>query len=308
MKTTSIADFRELIASDAVKNVILDTDAYNEVDDQFCLAYLMLSPKKVNLLSVNAAPFYNSRSTSAGDGMEKSYQEILKVMKLTDPDAKIPAYRGSAAFLADHHTPVESDAAENIIRTVQTSEEPVVIIAIGALTNVASALLKCPEIAQHAYLIWLGGHAYTEPQRWVEFNLGGDIFASQIVFDSGIPMVQVPCNGVCTEVHTTEPELREFLNGKNELCTYLYENVAKEIRAAKARGKFAPSRIIWDITAAAILLCKNSYELIEVPQPTILNDGKYLHDPLRKHFLYVRRLRRDYIFGDLFRTLTGEQE
>ena len=40
-----------------VKKIILDTDTYNEIDDQFALAYAMLSKDKVDLLSVNAAPF-----------------------------------------------------------------------------------------------------------------------------------------------------------------------------------------------------------------------------------------------------------
>ena len=70
----------ELICSDKKHKIILDTDAYNEVDDQFCIAYCMLAKEKIDLLSINAAPFLNNRSTSAGEGMEKSYNEIFKVM------------------------------------------------------------------------------------------------------------------------------------------------------------------------------------------------------------------------------------
>ena len=66
------------------KKIILDSDAYNEVDDQYAIAYSMLSPDRVEILSINAAPFLNKRSTSAGDGMEKSYQELMKILTLME--------------------------------------------------------------------------------------------------------------------------------------------------------------------------------------------------------------------------------
>ena len=114
-------ELKKELLSDSVKNVILDTDAYNEIDDQYAIAYTMLSKDRVNLLSINAAPFLNSRSTSAGDGMEKSYNEIFRIMKLVDETANIPVYRGSAEFMTDVNVPVESEAADNIINTVMNS-------------------------------------------------------------------------------------------------------------------------------------------------------------------------------------------
>ena len=70
-------DIRAILADikyGGVKKIILDTDTYNEIDDQFALAWAVLSDK-IDLLSVNAAPFLNNRSTSPADGMEKSYNE-----------------------------------------------------------------------------------------------------------------------------------------------------------------------------------------------------------------------------------------
>ena len=61
--------------------MVLDTDTYNEVDDQFALCTSLLSTEKINLQAIYAAPFHNERSTGAGDGMEKSYDEILKVLE-----------------------------------------------------------------------------------------------------------------------------------------------------------------------------------------------------------------------------------
>ena len=164
--TASSFDIPALLRDGRRKKVILDTDTFNEVDDQFALAYAMLSPDRIELLSVNAAPFLNNRSTSPADGMEKSYREIHRIMELTDAKmAKtVPVYRGSERFMGPDRQPVESPACDNIINTVLSSDGgdgPVFIVALGAITNVASAIAKCPEIAGKAVVIWLGGHALT---------------------------------------------------------------------------------------------------------------------------------------------------
>ena len=292
--------FKELLKADKPVNVILDTDAYNEVDDQFCIAYCMRAKEKINLLSINAAPFLNQRSTDAGDGMEKSYHEIFKVMKLVDENASIPVYRGSTAFLPNKKTPVESDAADNIINTVDSMNEPVVVLAIGAITNVASALIKRPDLAQKTAVVWLGGTALHHPHT-KEFNLRQDIAAAQVVFDSGVPLLQVPCAGVCTEFVTSVPELKYHLGGKNALCDYLVDNVAEE-----CAGYPTPvaGRIIWDVTAAAAIICPQFCDTVEIPRPFVTSDCLYAFDSARPHYLYVRHLNRDRIYNDLFEKLT----
>ena len=295
METMTMQSLMELIRSNKPKNIILDTDAFNEADDQFCLAYCMRSPDKIHLLSVNAAPFLNSKSNSAADGMEKSYCEILQVMKMTDPNANYPVYRGSTTFLKNKTLPIESEAADNIINTVMNSSKPVIIVAIGAITNVASALIKCPALAERAAVIWLGGHALHYPNSH-EFNMRQDVLGSQVLFDSGIPLIQVPCGGVCTEFVTTLPELEYYIDGKSELCSYLVENVRKEAR-------YASSRIIWDVTAAAVLTVPSAFEIVQIPRPLITAESNYAFDSARPHYGYVRRLKRDVIYGDLFRKL-----
>ena len=65
---------------------VLDTDTYNEVDDQFALAYALLAKEALTLEAVYAAPFTNDRSSGPGDGMERSYEEILRVLaRLGEP-------------------------------------------------------------------------------------------------------------------------------------------------------------------------------------------------------------------------------
>ena len=63
-------------------DVVLDTDTYNELDDQFALSYMMKNSDKLNVKALYAAPFLNDKSVSPKDGMEKSYDEILKLLTL----------------------------------------------------------------------------------------------------------------------------------------------------------------------------------------------------------------------------------
>jgi len=61
-------------------DIILDTDAYNEIDDQFAISYMVKQPEKFRVKGICAAPFLNQKSVSPADGMEKSYDEILKLL------------------------------------------------------------------------------------------------------------------------------------------------------------------------------------------------------------------------------------
>ena len=291
----------EQIKSGKPKKIILDTDAYNEIDDQFAIAYAMRCPETVEILSINAAPFLNSRSTDAGDGMEKSYREIFNIMHLTDSTANIPVYRGSTAFLTDKKTPVESEAADNIINTVLAAEETVYVVAIGAITNVASAIIKCPEICSKMVVIWLGGHALHWPNTR-EFNLKQDVAAAQVVFDSKVPLAVSPCNGVCNFLATSVPELQYYLGGKNELCDYLVKIVA-----AYTKKPYAWSKVIWDVSAIALLAIPGALDTVILPTPILTNDCYYANDTARHPFVYVRNLNRDAIFAHLFKKLAGEE-
>jgi inosine-uridine nucleoside N-ribohydrolase len=62
--------------------VILDTDTYNECDDQFALSYLIKSQDKFNIEAITVAPYsHNTRNVSVPEGQELSYKEILKICK-----------------------------------------------------------------------------------------------------------------------------------------------------------------------------------------------------------------------------------
>ena len=283
-------------------DIVLDTDAYNEIDDQYAIAYAVAA-EKLNLKALYAAPFDNPLSTGPADGMEKSYQEILKLLDLMGRE--VPVYRGSDAFMTDEKTPVDSPAVNDLVeRAMQyTWEKPLYVVAIGAITNIASALLVKPEIADRIVVIWLGGHTLEWPHN-NEFNLRQDVAAARVVYHSGAPLVLLPCLGVVHAFSTTEPELNYWLRGKSALCDYLIDHT---IEAANeyAKGKVW-SRPIWDVTAIGWLLNEGDRfmmdKLVHTPIPEY--DHHYAMDVRRPLCRMVYYIKRDALMGDLFAHLT----
>ena len=58
--------------------MVLDTDAYNEIDDQFAISYLLKSKEKLNTKAIYAAPFLNNKVSSPAEGMKKVMMKIKK--------------------------------------------------------------------------------------------------------------------------------------------------------------------------------------------------------------------------------------
>ena len=56
-----------------MKDVILDTDLYNEIDDQFALAYILKSKDKIKLNAVTLAPF-TKENFDPNSSIDKSYE------------------------------------------------------------------------------------------------------------------------------------------------------------------------------------------------------------------------------------------
>jgi len=284
-------------------DVVLDTDAYNEIDDQFAIAYLLKSGDRLQTKAIYAAPFFNGRSESPKDGMERSYDEIQKLLGLMKED--YPVYRGSKNYLSDEKTPVISEAAKDLAKRANaySPENPLYVIAIGAITNVASAILLNPAVTENTVVVWLGGHAL-HMSHTKEFNMYQDVAAARVVALSGVPFVQLPCAGVVGAFTVSKPELLYWLKGRNDLAEYLAQNT---IDAADSYAEGKPwTRCIWDVTAVAWLLNDNDRfmhsRLIHTPIPTY--DNLYADNPDGHLMQYVYYINRDALMEDLFLKLT----
>ena len=63
-------------------DVVLDTDTWNEADDQYALSYLLKNSDVLSTKAVYAAPFLNKKVETPKEGMEKSYGEIMRILDL----------------------------------------------------------------------------------------------------------------------------------------------------------------------------------------------------------------------------------
>lgn len=289
-------------------DAVLDTDTYNEIDDQYALAYMLQSDEKICVKAIYAAPFTNCKSDGPGDGMEKSYAEILHVLELMGrEDMKESVYKGSTDFLADEKTPVVSDAAMHLARCAMdyTEENPLYVVSIAAITNVASAILINPEIIDRIVVVWLGGHALDWPNN-KEYNLYQDIAAARIIFGCGAALVQLPCMGVVSAFTVSGPELEAHLRGKNKLCDYLVDFTTQEAKACG--GGIAWSRPIWDVTAVGWLLGTGLMNDRIEYAPTPEYDDRYSYRKNGHFYKYVYYINRDMLLEDLIRKLTKKCE
>ncbi len=290
--------FLEDLKSDRVKKVILDTDAYNEIDDQFAIAYLYYS-KKVDLVAVCAEHYMHDRCNSMETGMNRSYDEIVKVLSLCDPHYKTETYRGSTTSIDASGAAVESDAADAIIRIARESNETVYVTAIGALTNVASALLKAPDIIDKICVVFVGCRPLSIGCP-VEYNVEQDYKAAQAVFESGVPLIIVPDANV-TQKLRSPIDCTALLKGANPVCDYLYD-ISYDAYCAVGRPEWW-ARTIWDLGAPAMFETPECATVQFMPRPILTEERTYAFDDSLPEMIMVTDLDRDPIFERAWKVL-----
>lgn len=276
---------------------VLDTDTYNETDDQFALAHALLSPEQIDLRAVYAAPFLNGRSESPGDGMEKSYGEILKILRLCRRSDAQFAFRGSSEFIPAIDRPLVSPAAEDLVRkALEPRDKPLYVLTIGAPTNVASAILMEPEIIRHIVVVWLGGSGLD----WFNadgFNLCQDMIATRTLLDSGVPLVHLAMWPVTSHLVTTVAEVEENLRGRNELANYLADTFQEYVG-----DRTGAAKELWDVAATAYVINPEWVPTVLTPSPLVSDTRprRWGTDPGRHLIRNAKYCNRKAIFPDMF--------
>ena len=282
-------------------DIVIDSDTATEIDDPFAIAYALLSPERLNVKAIYAAPFaMNARAQDPKKGMLLSYKEIRHILTLMNgncsPDVKV--CRGSEQYMTEKKQPVVSEAAEDLISRAKeyTADRPLYIAALGAGTNIASAILSCPEITEKIVIVWLAGDDFDESPN--VYNIYQDRFSAQVIFDSGVPLVHIPCNYVASHLITCIPELEQYIGGKNQLCDYLLDSVREY-----GKGRDIWGKQIWDVAVIAYLLSEQFFEC-EITAAPIITDNLLWGRDYRRHLMKnVKKLNRDKIFQDLFAKL-----
>ena len=283
--------------------MVLDTDTYNEIDDQFALVYSLISPE-LDVRAVYAAPFKNSRSKGPKDGMEKSYEEILRILNKLDKSPDGFAFKGSSSYLTDIKNPEKSPAALDLVSRASksSSKDPLYVVAVGAITNVSNAILIDPTIIDKIVVVWLGGNGHHWPHQR-EFNFMQDLNASRIIFDCGVPFVQLACTPVVTHFATTVPEMERYVGGRGPIGDYLLK-----IFTDYRKDHFGWSKVLWDMTAVAWIIDDRWLPSDLVHSPIVTDNYTLSFDESRHLIRTVKFVNRDPIFRDFFTKLQKQAE
>ncbi|MEW6600321.1 MAG: nucleoside hydrolase [Nitrospirota bacterium] len=268
--------------------IIIDTDAKNEIDDQYAITYAVLS-KELDVLGFTASHYAKNRS------MEKSYDEIIHVLKLLGKEKRYPVFRGAETALRDKKTPADSPAAMFMIEEAQKiTEGPLWIVSIGAITNLASAYLIHPGIKDRVKLIWLAGKRW--PRGGFTFNDKNDILAAQIIFGSDIDFTLVP---VCRPASKLKIYCRDKarIKGKGAIGDYLWRLFIMR--------RFGFPKPVYDVAAVAAVKSRDLYTAETAPRPAFLDNGKYDHSMTVGEIKVVTGINVEKIRADFFALLDG---
>ncbi len=253
------------------RRVIVNTDAKNEADDQFAIVHAVLSPT-LDVRGLIAAHFGNHRSDRS---MAESRAELDLLLRLMGRTGEIKAVNGAATAIPDEQTPRDSAGARLIIEESKLDGR-LFVAFLGPLTDMASAILLDPAIVERdVVVIWIGGVGYggVESYPGVEFNLGNDIAAANVVFDSGITVWQVPST-VYSQVSVGYAELEEKIGGTSDLADYLIRQMVEW--NATYHPEPIESRSLGDSPAISLMLYPRGGQFRIVPAPRFGREGHYL--------------------------------
>ena len=279
--------------------MVLDTDTFNEIDDQFALVHALLSPETMEVEAIYAAPFANSRAATPGEGMELSHDEIGRLLERMGRSPEDLVHRGVTEYVGAGKEARAAPAVDDLIARARASapSDPLYVVAIAAISNVASALLVAPDIAERIVVVWLGGHALGWPHAR-EFNLRQDVGGAQVLLDCGVPLILVPCEGVTTHLTSTAPEIREHVAPHGAIGAFLAERFLDY-----ADDHLGWSKEIWDLAPIGWLLDPGWTPTVVRSTPILTDSVTWSVDDARHPMGYVRHVRRDPILRDLFRKL-----
>ena len=286
-------------------DMVLDTDTYNEIDDQYAIAFMLASQDRLRIRGIFSAPFSNHHAVTPREGMERSYEEIVHVLALTGREELAGrVFRGAPAFLPDEQTPVDSPAARELVRLAMehSEEDPLYVACIAAPTNIASAILLEPGIVDRIVVVWSGGVGLGWPDCQC-FNGGQSVAASRVLLESGVPLVLAPGRSVSDRLLVTGPELEHWLRGKNRFCDYIIDRTIRE--AEQCFGGKIWSRPLTDVVPVSWILGGDFLLDRFAFRPTIEYDNYYSFDPRRPMMRYVYYIKRDQLIADLFEKLSS---
>lgn len=314
--------------ADGPVDVVIDTDAGNEIDDQFALVWAFLRPDRLRIEAVTACPFsYDAASQLAGpgtaeldkrayaermeggpaahfpqlgpaEGVQRARHEIVRVLDLLGEPVGDRVPLGADRYLPDRDTPVASEAADVLIDLARRDRaRPLQVLAIGCATNVASALLLAPDIAERIVVSWTSAYPTFWPYPNASYNLAQDLHAARVLFDSGVPLVYLPGYYVGEELRVTLPEIDANLAGAGPIgadLARLYRDWGNEARRPGS------SKVLWDLINVAWVVEPAWLATNLVASPMLGDDLRWRPGADRHLLREATDIDRDAVLSDLY--------
>lgn len=267
--------------------VLIDTDAACEADDPFAIAHGLMTPRFI-VKGILAEQFHQPGS------VKKSYEAIQHLLKLMDRQ-EIPVLMGTDPLTSETDAPA-CDAADFIIQEALLEDpHPLFVLCQGALSNVAAALNKCPEIAGRFTCIWIGGGFY--PGGGWEFNSANDYHAANAVFSSQLEVWQVPME-TYTRMQLGYAELECKVRPCGQVGRYLFDQMIQ--LGLEAQWVAGESWSIGDQPAIGLALNPGCGHYRTQPAPRFHMDGTYLDCPENRPIRIYTEIDQRYILEDFF--------
>lgn len=225
------------------KKIILDADTGNEVDDLYAIVRALVEPAW-DITALNAAQWQSSQ-WAVDQTMEESHrlnQVLVSYLKMSD---EVPTLRGGVRRMNDWGDKAQhSAAAYEIIKQAHSLPEgdKQMVVVLGALTNVASALYIDPDIESKIVVYWLGLSYDFEKNssKRIDFNAVMDPQATEFMLSSLVEMHIIPHTVSAVMKFDYEETVRHF-KGVHPLTDFLVDRWYDHLDG----GRY--SRTIWDL-------------------------------------------------------------
>ncbi|MCH7669822.1 MAG: nucleoside hydrolase [Acidobacteria bacterium] len=242
------------------------------------------------------------------EGMERSFQEIVRIFDLVGVESDGRVFQGSPGYLPGPNRPVDSAAARRLIElALAGSDDPLYVVAIGCVTNVASAIMLEPAILDRIVVLWTAGYpTFSSRSNGDSLNLVQDVAAARYLFECGVPLVYLPGYYVGAQLRVSLPEIERWVRGRGRSGDYLHHLYTNNpLHAQRAiPDHFGRSWVMWDMINIAWLIEPSWVPTDLVPTPTL--DGELHWTPQTgepHHMREAHDVDRDAIFRDFFEKL-----
>jgi len=264
-------------------SVIFDTDANNELDDQHALAYLFSNQEYFDIKAVTV------NATRNGGNIQGHYDEAERIMNLFNIGQTIPLLKGADKSFLEIRDDLENatfdgfKAVDFIISEAKKhSDEKLIVLAVGKLTNLALALQKDPSIAKNIRLVWLGAN-YPDPG---EYNLENDIPSMNYVLEtdiefemvtvsygkpSGTDVVKVTQEEVNTKMPGLGPKAKTPIVGRHGDKFDNFGDYSVNLFTHIDYYGDPPARSLFDMAAVAVVKNPAWAKTTEIPCPTMID-------------------------------------